>query len=224
MFENRIKAGEALVPKLQLFASSNAVVYALPRGGVPVAAPVAKGIKAPLSLLFVKKIGAPGHRELAIGAIVDGEEPTQILHNDVVNSLQVSERYISVESEAALNEIELRRALYSGLYARVTPKDKVAIVVDDGLATGASMQAAIKALRQQGAKRVIVAIPVAPSDTIKKLKALADDVICLDAPASFWSVGEHYREFPQLTDADVMEILNQHLGNGEEPSLIRKRV
>ena len=223
MFENRTTAGEALVLKLRPFAGSNTIVYALPRGGVPVAAPVAKALKAPLSLLFVKKIGAPGHAELAIGAVVDGEEPTQILHKEVLGALHVSELYISAESEAALTETERRRCLYSGLYARLSPKNKVAIVIDDGLATGASMKAAIKALRQQGAKQIIVAVPVAPSDTINKLRELADDVICLDAPASFWSVGEHYREFPQLTDADVMELLNQHRGNDGEPSLVRKR-
>lgn len=224
MFENRTTAGEALVSKLQPFASSNTIIYALPRGGVPVAAPVSKALRAPLSLLFVKKIGAPGHPELAIGAIVDGEEPTQILHKDIVGSLHVSERYISAESEAALTEIERRHGLYSGLYARLSSKNKVAIVIDDGLATGASMEAAIKALRQQDAQQVIVAVPVAPSDTIAKLRELADDVICLKTPSPFWSVGEHYQEFPQLADADVMEILNRRLGNGEEPSLVRKRV
>ena len=223
MFENRTKAGAVLATKLQPFAKSNPIVYALPRGGVPVAAPIARALNAPLSLLFVKKIGAPGHAELAVGAIVDGEEPTQILHKEVLRALQVSELYVSAESKAALNEIERRRGLYSGLYARVSPKKRVVIIVDDGLATGASMEVAIKALRQQGAKQIIVAVPVAPSDTINKLRELADDVICLDIPTSFWSVGEHYQEFPQLTDADVMEVLNQHSGNGGEPSLVRKR-
>lgn len=223
VFDNRTTAGETLVSKLQPYLRSNAIIYALPRGGVPVAAPVAKCLEAPLSLLFVKKIGAPGHEELAIGAIVDGEEPTQILRNEIIHSLHISELYVSAESEAALNEIERRRALYSGLFARTNPKDRTVIIVDDGVATGASMEVAIEALRKQGAKQVIVAVPVAPAETISKLRGLADDVICVDTPESFWSVGEHYQDFPQLTDADVMETLNQHSGNDGGPSLVRKR-
>ena len=221
MFENRKSAGEALSEKLKAYTGANTIVYALPRGGVPVAAPVAEKLKAPLDLLFVKKIGAPGNPELAIGAIVDGEKPTRILHHDIVQSLHVSELYISTECEAALAEIERRRALYTGLYAGAAPKGKSAIIVDDGLATGASMEAAVSAIRKQGAAQVIVAVPVAPKDTIEKLQTLADDVICVDTPASFISVGRFYREFPQLSDADVMKILNQL--SGDQRSLVRKR-
>ncbi|MBT8472744.1 MAG: phosphoribosyltransferase [Marinicaulis sp.] len=221
MFANRKAAGEALAKKLEAHEGADTVIFALPRGGVPVAAPVAKRLKAPLSLLFVKKIGAPGQPELAIGAIVDGEEPTQILHNDIIRSLHVSELYLSTESDLALAEIERRRALYAGLYARVSPKGKTAVIIDDGLATGASMEAAISAVRQQGATRIIGAIPIAPTDIIEKLKSDVDELICLDAQESFHSVSQAYHEFMQLSDADVMEVLNEF--SGDERSLVQKR-
>ncbi|MEM9014393.1 MAG: phosphoribosyltransferase family protein [Pseudomonadota bacterium] len=223
MFENREKAGEALTEKLKACSGPDTIIYALPRGGVPVAAPVAIGLEAPLSLLFVKKICAPGHAELAIGATVDGVEPIRILHDEVIAALHVSDLYVSAESETALNEIERQRARYSGLYARVTPKGKTVIIVDDGLATGATMEVAIEALKQQGARKIIVAVPVASSETISRFETLADEVVCVSVPSQFWSVGEHYSHFPQLSDADVMEILNELSSDGDGPSLVRRR-
>ena len=223
MFENREKAGEALIEKLKACSGPDTIIYALPRGGVPVAAPIAKGLEAPLSLLFVKKICAPGHAELAIGAIVDGVEPIRILHDEVIAALHVSDLYVSAESETALNEIERQRGLYSGLYARVTPKDKTVIIVDDGLATGASMEVAIEALKKQSARKIIVAVPVASSETISRFETLADDVVCISVPSQFWSVGEHYSDFPQLSDADVMEVLNELSSDSDGPSLVRRR-
>lgn len=221
MFENRQKAGETLAKKLSTYAGANTIVYGLPRGGVPVAASVAKKLQSPLSLVFVKKIGAPNHSELAIGAVADGDDPTQVLNHDIVRSLHVSDLYIAAESEAALIEIERRRALYAGLFACVSSKDKTAIVTDDGLATGTTMEAAIKILRQQGANRIIVAIPVAPNETIESLESIADEIVCLEPQSSFRSVSGLYHEFPQLSDADVMEVLNQFLG--DERSLVKKR-
>ncbi len=226
-FQNREQAGRMLAKKLARFAGPNTVVYALPRGGVPVAAPIAAALGAPLSLLFVQKIGAPAHSELAIGAIVDGEDPTLIRQDDVINALNVSELYIAAESEAALPEIERRKALYRGLYPRTPPNKKTAIIVDDGLATGASMEAAIKAAKRSGAKRVIAAIPVGPRETVSRLGKLVDEIICMNTPSSFWSVSKSYDDFPQLEDADVMAVLNEaspeNGENGKRPCLVRRR-
>lgn len=223
MFENRDTAGEALASKLLGLASEDPIVFALPRGGVPVAVRVAKALKAPLSLLFVRKIGAPGHAELAIGAVVDGDEPTRVLQDEIISSLHVSDLYISSACETALAEIAHRRALYHGLYDGVSPKGRTVLIVDDGLATGASMEVAIKALRHQKANKIVVAVPLAPKETIERFKTIADDVICLEMPMPFGSVGQHYTSFPQLSDADVMEILSNHLSNGGGESLVRKR-
>ncbi len=227
MYANRDNAGQMLAKRLKRFAGPDTIVYALPRGGVPVAAPVAKALGAPLSLLFVQKISAPSHAEVAIGAIVDGEAPTQVRQDDVITALCVSELYIATESEAAAAEIERRKALYYGLYPRIPLTGKTAIIVDDGLATGASMEAAIKAAKKSGAKKVVAAIPVGPRETILRIGALADDLVCLDTPSPFWSVSKSYDEFPQLEDADVMAILNENLpnddDNGKRESLLRKR-
>jgi putative phosphoribosyl transferase len=226
-FQNREEAGRMLANRLERFAGPDTVVYALPRGGVPVAAPIAKALGAPLSLLFVQKIGAPAHLEVAIGAIVDGDNPTQVRQHEVIDALNVSELYISAKSEAAVSEIERRKALYCGLYSRIPLKGKTAIIVDDGLATGASMEAAIKAAQKCEAKRVIAAVPVGPRDTVSRLGELADEIICMDTPSPYWSVSKSYDEFPQLDDADVMEILNEASPDGgedgERPCLVRRR-
>lgn len=208
MFHDREHAGAALASALQGFERHDPVVYALPRGGVPVAAAVARRLGAPLDLILVRKLGAPHHPELAIGALVDGAAPTTILHEEVIRALGVGQDYLKAAESAALAETERRRAIFFRERTPVSPRGRNVIIVDDGLATGATMEAAVKAMRQAGAKRVIVAVPVAPAETAAKFRDLADDFICVETPTSFWAVGAHYRDFPQLTDADVVQILS----------------
>ncbi|MBL4619945.1 MAG: hypothetical protein JKX88_07600 [Marinicaulis sp.] len=219
MFENRNQAGAALADALAEYAEDIPVIYALLRGGAPVAAEVAKRLNAPLDLILVRKIGAPGQSELAIGAVVDGAAPTIILHEDIIRDIGVSDSFIQKAKEVALTEIEERRKIFFRDHKQISPAGKTAIIVDDGLATGATMEAAVKAMRKAGAKRIVVAIPVAPSEAIARFRSIVDDVICLETPTPFWSVGNHYHAFPQLTNADVIRIQDEFEGHGiERPS------
>ncbi len=217
-FENRDTAGALLAKALRPYVSDKPVVYALPRGGVPVAAAVAKEFNAPLDLILVRKIGAPGHVELAIGAIVDGSSPTIILNRDIIRELGVSGAYINNATEDALREIERRRALYLQNRRFISPEGRTAIIVDDGLATGATMEAAAAAMRKLKPSQLIIAAPVAPIDTLDRLRTIADTVVCLETPSPFWSVGRHYQSFPQLNDADVIEILDSYRAQRDQNS------
>lgn len=207
MFESRTQAGEILASALRVFAELDPIVYALVRGGVPVAAAVAERLGAPLDLILVRKLGAPFQPELAIGAVVDGGALATVLHKDRIAELGVGEEYLKTAEEGALAEIERRREVFFKRRKPVSPTGRTVILVDDGLATGATMEAAVKAMRGAGAKRVIVAVPVAPADAAAKFRRLADDFVCVDTPSPFWAVGNHYQTFPQLADSDVVEIL-----------------
>jgi len=209
LFKDRRQAGSLLADKLLPFAAANPIVYALPRGGLPIAEEVAQRLKAPLDLILVRKLGAPEHGELAIGAIVDGAAPSTILHQDIIAELAVPKDYIDKTKKTALVEIERRRKLYMKDRPAISPVNRTVIIVDDGLATGATMEAAVAAMRKANAGRIIVAIPVAPQDTLKKLQKTADEVIALETPYPFWSVGGWYQSFPQLTDGDVVEALER---------------
>lgn len=206
-FADRAAAGRALGAELLKRGLRDPVVYALPRGGVPVAIEVAKALDAPLDLLLVRKIGAPGYEELAAGSIVDGERPDIILNEDVVRGLAVSETHITEIARRELREIERRRALYAPGKAPLAAKDRTAILVDDGVATGASMKAAIAAIRRRAPRRIVAAAPVAAPETAAELAALADEVVCLATPARFRAVGLYYDDFHQLSDAEVVEQL-----------------
>lgn len=209
MFENRRQAGQALADVLRPLACRDLVIFALPRGGLPVAAEIAKQIRAPLDLILVRKLSAPQQPELAIGAVVDGASPALILHDEIIKRLRINESFIADAKYEAITEIERRRDIYLKHRPPVSPKDKIVIIVDDGLATGATMEAAIKASRQSGAKKVIVAVPVAPSDTLDRLENLADQIICLETPSPFWSVGSYYNSFPQVSDGEVIDCLSE---------------
>jgi len=210
-FRNRSEAGKSLAEALRRKGVADAVVYALPRGGVPVAAEVARALKAPLDVIFVRKLGAPGQPELAIGAVADGDDPTTVLNAAIVAELSIDPETIRRLSDAAFAEIERRRRVFRAaapaVSPTVSPVGRTAIVVDDGLATGATMEVAVKSLRKAGARRIVVALPVAPRDAVSHLKSIADDVVCLLTPAPFHSVGAYYHDFAQLTDADVLEAL-----------------
>jgi putative phosphoribosyl transferase len=208
-FPDRAAAGRALGAELKRRAFERPVVYALPRGGVPVAAEIAKALAAPLDLLLVRKIGAPGHRELAAASIVDGEHPDLIVNEDVVAALRMTPAEIDAAAAHELAEIERRRALYMPGRAPISAQDRTAILVDDGIATGASMKAAIAAVRRRAPKRVVVAVPVAAPDTAAEFARLANEIVCLATPADFRAVGLHYRDFHQLEDAEVVALLRR---------------
>lgn len=206
-FRDRHEAGEKLGEALARMKLDDPVVYALPRGGAPVGAAVARALDAPFDVILVRKLGAPGFEELAIGAVADGAEPAIILHDDQIRDLGVKETYIREAERIAFAEIERRRKLFRARLPAQNAAGRTAVIVDDGLATGATMEAAIKSMRTVGARRVIVAVPVAPRDLAWKFRELADDLVCLATPAPFFAVGAHYEDFRQLTDADILRLL-----------------
>jgi predicted phosphoribosyltransferase len=207
MFRDRTEAGEALAEALEGLALPDPVVLALPRGGVPVAAPVARRLKAPLDLLLVRKIGAPGHEELAVGAVVDGPVHEAVFNKPVLAMLGMTEAEFAPAIARKLAEIEARRTAYLGGAAPVPVEGRTAIVVDDGIATGATAKAALLGLKRRRPASVILAVPVAPADTLAELEPLVDRIVCLDVPRDFYAVGAHYRDFPQVEDAEVIAVL-----------------
>jgi predicted phosphoribosyltransferase len=207
MFRDRTEAGEKLADALAEFSLADPVVLALPRGGVPVAVPVARRLNAPLDLLLVRKIGAPGHEELAVGAVVDGPVHEAVFNKPVLKMLGMTEADFASAIDHKLAEIEIRRAAYLGGAAPVPVEGRTAIVVDDGIATGATMKAALLGLRRRNPASVVLAVPVAPADTLAELEQLVDRVVCLDIPPDFYAVGAHYRDFPQVGDAEVIALL-----------------
>lgn len=213
LFADRTEAGRRLAVALGAYRGRDVVVLALPRGGVAVAAEVAKGLRAPLDLIMVRKIGAPGQPELAVGAVVEGEPPFRAINSDVVRLLDVDEAFLSAEEQRQVDEIARRRQLYLGHVRRVPLKGRIAVIVDDGVATGATMRAALHAVREAGATRVVVAVPVAPSETLARLETEADEVVCLEQPSWFRAIGLHYADFRQLTDDDVIALLEE-VGHG----------
>lgn len=207
LFEDREDAGRQLAAKLAQYREQAPVVLALPRGGVPIGYEVAKQLDAPLDLVLVRKIGAPGQPELALGAVVDGARPELVINEEVRNIFRVPDSYIDQEKERQLAEIERRRKIWLGERRRVDPAGKTALVVDDGIATGATVRAALHAIRKAGPARLVLAAPVAPPETIQGLRGDADDIVCLATPDVFWAISTFYRHFPQLDDAEVSALL-----------------
>ena len=207
-FDNRQQAGRLLAERL---ASEDltppVVVLALPRGGVPVAAEVARCLGAPLDLLFVRRIGAPWHREYAVAAVVDGKDP-QIVVDPSSRAAGADPDYIEREAATELLEIERRRQVYLRGRSPIELAGTTAIVVDDGIATGHTMSAAIKALRKRGVAHVILAVPVGPHSTVSALRSQCDRLICLAEPEPFEAVGLHYADFHQVSDEEVIEALD----------------
>jgi predicted phosphoribosyltransferase len=206
-FAGRQEAGRLLAARVVALGLRNPVVYALPRGGVPVAAEVADALHAPLDLVLVRKIGAPGQPELALGAVVDGDAPETVLNPHIVAATGASEAFIEAARRRELAEIERRRTRYLAGHPRVDPAGRVAVVVDDGIATGATARAALHALRRRGAARLVLATPVAPADTLEALRGEADEIVCLFVPAPFFGIGAFYRDFHQLADDEVVDLL-----------------
>jgi putative phosphoribosyl transferase len=214
-FANRQAAGRELASELAKKRLVDPVVLALPRGGVPVAAEIAKSLKAPLDLVLVRKIGVPFQPELAVAAVVDGGEPQIVVNDDVINLAGLDREYIDREVKRELAEIERRREAYLRGRPRVPLEGRTLIVVDDGIATGASIRAALKALRRRGPKALILAVPVAPADTVEALRPEVDQLICLATPEPFFAIGIHYVDFRQLSDEEVVSILDSKAA--EEP-------
>lgn len=206
-FRDRTEAGTKLAHALQKYKDQHPVVLALPRGGVPVAAKVAEALQAPLDLVLVRKIGLPGQEELAMGAVVDGGAPITVRNEDVIRSAGVSEPEFTAVRDRELAEIERRRALYIGRRARAEVTGRVTIVVDDGIATGATTRAALRALRIRKPKSLILAVPVGPSDTIAEMREEADVVVCLEDYEIFGAIGMFYSDFRQISDQEVVATL-----------------
>lgn len=207
-FADRASAGRLLAVELAKLQPERPIVYALPRGGVAVAVPIAIALKAPLDLLLVRKLGLPRQPELAAGAIVDGETPDIIWNQDVLRAARLRKEAFKPAIANARREIERRRALYLPLQAAPPVRHRTAILVDDGIATGASMRAAIAAMRRREPRRLIVAIPVAPREMVSDLRELVADVTCLTTPTEFEAVGDYYREFHQLSDEELISLIS----------------
>jgi putative phosphoribosyl transferase len=217
IFRNRKEAGTQLAAALQKFAGSDPVVLALPRGGVPVAYEVARALGAPLDLVLVRKVGAPWQRELAAAAVVNGDQMELVVNQDVVDMLGIPDRYLQEEARRELEEIERRRRTYLGGRERVPVEGRTVIVIDDGIATGATMRAALRAVRRRNPGRLVLAVPVAPPDTVESLRPEVDEIVCLSTPAFFGAIGAFYVDFGQLTDDEVRDLLARAKGGGDEP-------
>jgi predicted phosphoribosyltransferase len=209
-FIDRTDAGRKLAKALTAYKSQTPVILALPRGGVPVAAEVATALVAPLDLILVRKIGVPFQPELAMGAVVDGREPVIVRNEDVISLTGVSEQEFNATRDQQLAEIERRRKLYLGNRPHPQITDRVVIVVDDGIATGATTRAALQAIRMRKPSKLVLAVPVAPTDTLSKLQGEADDIVCLEDYENFGAIGLFYSDFRQVSDAEVIEMLARH--------------
>jgi predicted phosphoribosyltransferase len=206
-FPDRRAAGQALARQLGHLAGPDTIILGLPRGGLPVADEVAQSLKAPLDIVLVRKIGTPMNPELALGAIAGPEGQTQVLNTELIGLFGIDAATIEAQAAPERAELARRRKLWGSGLQPGALRGKVVILVDDGIATGATMRAAIAAVRADHPQRIVVAAPVAAPDTLDLMSRLADEVVCLSAPAGFNAVGQHYASFPQLGDDDVRSIL-----------------
>ena len=209
-FIDRDDAGRQLAKALARYKDRKPVILALPRGGVPVAAKVAEALQAPLDLLLVRKIGVPFQPELAMGAVVDGFSPLTVRNEEVISLTGISESEFSAVRDQQLAEIERRRKMYLGDRPHPELAAHTVIVVDDGIATGATTRAALQAVRRRKPSKLVLAVPVAPTDTLKKLADEADEVVCLEDYEEFGAIGFFYSDFRQVSDDEVIEILAKH--------------
>lgn len=207
MFADRQEAGRKLAARLAHLKGENPCVLALPRGGVPVALEIAQALDAPLDLVIVRKLGAPWQPELAIGAIVDGDRPRLVLNDSIVAQLDIERGYIEEEKKRQLEEIARRQKAYIGDRPRVAIAGRTAIIVDDGIATGATIKAAILAVRAARPRKIVLAVPVAPADAIAALRRDVDEVVCLEAHDDFAALSLYYLDFRQIEDEEMRTLL-----------------
>ena len=205
-FPNRAEAGRLLAEKLEKYAGrDDVIVLGLPRGGVPVAYEVAKSLRVPLDVFIVRKLGVPGFEELAAGALASGG--VRVLNKDVLRALPNADEIIESVTAKETAELERREKSYRDDRPAPELRDRVVILVDDGLATGATMRAAVKALRQRGVAKIVVAVPVGPPDTCREFEDEADETICASTPEFFQAVGQYYEDFSQTSDEEVRDLL-----------------
>jgi putative phosphoribosyl transferase len=220
LYRDRLEAGRLLATKLTDYANrQDVLVLALPRGGVPVAYEVAKALHAPLEVFVVRKLGVPGHEELAMGAIATGG--VRVLNEDVVRMLHIPESVINAVTAREQRELERREDLYRDDRPPADVSGRTVILIDDGLATGATMRAAVQALRQQHPARIVVAVPVAAPATCNEFRTEVDEIICAKTPEPFFGVGYWYEDFSQTTDKEVHDLLA--LAEQETPVAVRKQ-
>ena len=208
-FKNRSDAGRKLAKALAGYKEQQPVILALPRGGVTVAAEVAAVLNAPLDLILVRKVGVPFQPELAMGAVVDGGAPIIVRNEDVIRLADIDESEFKQICDSELAEIERRRQRYLGSRQRADVSGRTAIVVDDGIATGATTRAALRATRIRNPEKLVLAVPVAPTDTVAELRSEADEVICLEDHEFFGAIGTYYADFSQVSDETVIDILKR---------------
>jgi predicted phosphoribosyltransferase len=206
IYKNRINAGRQLAAKLKKYANKpDVIVLALPRGGVPVGFEVARALGSPLDVFLVRKLGVPGREELAMGAIASGG--VRVINEDVVRELRIPANWIDLAAADEMPELRRREQAYRDARPFPDVTDKTVILVDDGLATGATMRAAVAALRRMGPGQIVVAVPVGARETCDEFRDVADEVICAQTPDPFWAVGSWYRDFEQTTDDEVRALL-----------------
>ena len=207
-FKDRSEAGQALAEKLEHYSDRpNVTVLALPRGGVPVGYEVAMKLKAPLEIFLVRKLGVPGHEEFAMGAMASGG--LWFVNDEVVRQIGIARRQIQQIVEREEQELERRAEIYGAEFSRVDVRGQIVILVDDGLATGSTMRAAVAALKQKHPERIVVGVPVASASTCEELEKEVDEIVCVQTPAHFYAVGEWYEDFSQTSDDEVRELLNK---------------
>jgi putative phosphoribosyl transferase len=206
-FVDRADAGRRLAQALHSYRDRDPIVLALPRGGLPVAAEIATALAAPLDVVLVRKIGAPGQPELAMGALVEGDPPTIARNEDVISGAGIDERAVAAATQRARAELEEARRRLIGDRPRPAIAGRAAILVDDGVATGATARAALQAIRRRGAKSVTLAVPVASREALAALKPEVDELVCLEAPARFAAVSLFYADFRQVEDDEAVAIL-----------------
>ena len=208
LFRNRMHAGQVLAKMLQEYGNrEDVVVLALPRGGVPVAFEIASALHAPLDVFLVRKLGVPGQEELAMGAIATGG--IRVLNNEVVRHLGIPDHVIDSATKAEQQELERRQQAYRGTRESPQVRGRIILFVDDGLATGSTMRAAVTALRQQKPARIVVAVPVAAASTCQEFQEEVDQIICATTPEPFYGVGQWYEDFSQTTDEEVRDLLDR---------------
>ncbi len=214
-FRDRREAGRLLAARLKKYESGrDTVVAAIPRGGVVVGAEIAAMLHLPLTVFLVRKLGAPGQEELALGAITSGG--LKILNRDAVNTLGIPSSVIDSIAAREVQELNRREQLYGRGRPRMSFKDRTVILVDDGIATGAGVRLAIQSLREQGARAVVLAVPVGPPNTMTELRQIADEVICLAEPEDFAAVGQWYEDFRQVSDCEACQLLDRCYEHGRD--------